>query len=289
MEPSVSSRPPAADPAGPSDQTEAGPFVLETILDDSGWWARRLSRKKRKLIDRIEGKVRAILAPGERVRYLSFGIGVSFLESYFLGWLMAYLNRRAILLTDRRIILLQIDRRDRPGVVVSQVRYGCIRKVGRTLLGNTRLTLGDDTHHVFAYVPRRDRKFLQKLTDWVDRSMTRESAGWEDLCPRCYTVVDGRPAACPSCGAAFKSAKKAGLLSLVFPGLGDMYMGHRKVAIFEMLVAMIFWLSALVPHPEYGPLTPLGFLIFGAIIVVFIHGSDAVATWYIAKKGIYPA
>lgn len=275
-------------------QTDAGepakpesPFALETILDRSTWSARRLSKKKTKLLARIERKVLGILEPGERVRYLTFGSGVSFWESYFLGWAMYYLNSRAILLTDRRMILVQIDWRRRPRELVSQIRYGAIRKVGRTLFGSTRMTLGDGKRHVLAYVPRRDRQFLRKLTDWIDRSLAKETTGWEDLCPHCYAKVTGRPAACPSCGGGIKSARKAGLLSLVFPGLGDLYLGHWKFALFEIPFTALIWLGVLMPDPAY-PMTPLGLLFTAVFMVVVVHGADALGTWYLARKGLYP-
>jgi hypothetical protein len=265
----------------------ANPFVLESILDRSTWRARRLSKKKVKLVARIEGRVRAILQEGERVRYVTFGSGVSFWESYWLGWVMYYLNRRAILLTDRRIILLQIDSKRRPRELVSQVRYGSIRKVKRTLLGNTAMTFGNGKRKVFAYVPKADRKFLQKLTAWTDSSLAPDAGGWEDLCPHCHAAVDGRPATCPECGGGIKSARTAGLRSLLFPGLGDLYLGHGKLALLEMGVTALIWLTAFIPDPEY-PLTPMGVLIMAVFIVVFVHGVDAVGTWYIGTKGLYP-
>lgn len=45
----------------------------------------------------------------------------------------------------------------------------------------------------------------------------------------------GRPAACPSCRGAIKSARKAGLLSLLFPGLGDLHLGLLLPAAFLVL------------------------------------------------------
>lgn len=97
-----------------------------------------------------------------------------------------------------------------------------------------------------------------------------------------------RPRACPHCGSAFKSARKAGLLSLLFPGLGDIYLGHWKFAIPEIAVASIIWLGFLMPNPEI-PLTASEMLVGAALIVLVFHGVDAVGTWYIGRKGHYPA
>lgn len=282
---------PTTEVAAPAGATRAapaaGPYALETILDRSTWAARRLSKKKQKLLTRVDGKVRRILEPGERVRYVTFGSGVSFWESYFLGWAMYYLNSRAILLTDRRMILLQIDARRRPRELVSQIRYGAIRKIGRTLLGNTRMTLGDGKRHVLAYVPRRDRKFLRRLTDWIEGSLQKETTGWQDLCPHCYKPVAGRPRMCSACRGGIKSARKAGLLSLLFPGLGDLYLGHWKFAIFEIGFAALLWMLVMMPDPEIEK-TPMVLLIMVTFVLVFFHIPDAIGTWYIGRKGLYP-
>lgn len=277
--------------AGASAGVSTSPYALETILDHSSWSARRLSRKKEKLLAGIDVKVRRILAPGERVRYLTFGSGVSFWESYFLGWAMYYLNSRAILLTDRRMILLQIDWRRRPKELVSQISYGAIRKVGRTLFGNTRMTLGDGKRHVLAYVPRRDRGFLQRLTSWIEGSLAKETTGWQDLCPHCYRPVAGRPRSCPQCRGGIKSARTAGLRSLLFPGLGDLYLGHWKFAVFEIAFTALIWLGVMlpvmVPDPEFE-VTAAGALTAAVILFVLIHVPDAIGTWYIGRKGLYP-
>lgn len=270
----------------------ASPYVFDTILDESTWSGRRLGKKKLKLLARIDPKLRAILEEDERVRYVTFGSGVSFLESYFLGWAMYYLNLRAIVLTDRRIVLIQIDSRRRPRELVSQVRYRSIGKIARTLLGNTKLTLGDGTAHVFSHVPRRDRKFLRNLGDWIGQSMARDPAGWEDLCPHCYNVVQGRPGVCPHCRGRFKSARRAGLLSLAFPGLGDVYLAHYGFAAMQIIVALFIWLSvamaALYPDPRY-PET-VGTIVGTAIFIfMFLHGMDAIGALFIARKGLYPA
>ena len=79
-----------------------------------------------------------------------------------------------------------------------------------------------------------------------------------------------------------------GRVTLLFPGPGDIYIGHWKFAIFEVLVAAMIWLAVLVPNPEY-PTTPVALLITAAIVVVFVHGVDAVATWFLARKAVYPA
>lgn len=264
-----------------------GPFVMETILDRSTWSAQRQSRRKSRLLARVESRVRAMLEQGERVRYVAFASGFSFWESFFLGWGMYYVNRRAILLTDRRMLLLQVDRRQRPKKLVSQIRYASIRQVTATFLGNTRLRLGDGSRHVIAYVPGRDRKVLQRLTEWMDRAAPRRGGGWEDLCPHCYAVIPDRPRRCPFCRGGIRWPREVGLLSLLWPGLGSLSLGFWRLALAEAAVAAAAWAAAWLTHATQ-PLTPFGFPVTGALIVLAVHVPDAVATWLAARAGLYP-
>lgn len=265
------------------------PYVFSSIFSDAGFLARRLSKKKFKLLRRIDDRLRTMLGTGERVRFLTFGSGVSFWESYFMGAVAPLMNRRAIALTDRRIILLQIDWRDRPRELISQIRYGAIDRIKRTIIGNTLFRLKDGAKRVFTGVPKVDRKFLQNLSALVGEHVnTSRGGGMEELCPHCHAVVNGRPRQCAACGGGFKSTRNAVLLSLLFPGFGDMYLGHWKFAVFEILFAAIVWTVVLLPDPQY-PMNPVSLMIMGGIVVLFMHVPDAIATFYMARKGIYPS
>ncbi len=59
---------------------------------------------------------------GEGVEFVSWGIEYALLEYYFMGFWAYSLNRRAVVLTDQRILLLQIDSRRRVRELKSEVR-----------------------------------------------------------------------------------------------------------------------------------------------------------------------
>ena len=56
--------------------------------------------------------------------------------------------------------------------------------------------------------------------------------------------------------------------------MGDIYLGHWKFAIVEILVAATVWLVFLIPDPNY-PMTLYGRIVGAVIIVVLVHGADA--------------
>ena len=92
-----------------------GSYRFSQIFSDQGWRARRRSKKTFKLLKKIDGALRAMLRDGEQAFFVSHGtVSLSFVEWYFLGWALHSLNRRAIILTNQRILLLQINWRQRP-------------------------------------------------------------------------------------------------------------------------------------------------------------------------------
>lgn len=266
-----------------------GPYDYRAMFSDASFSARRASKKRLRLLKRVDAALRPMLRPGERVAFLTSGVGYSFWESYFLGLITIYLNRRAIAVTNERLILIQIDSRQRPKELRSQIALTAVAGIRRTMFGNTVITLKEGKRYVFAYVPRPDRKVLTDLLSQRPPSVTAASFGTlEHLCPHCYQRVAEYPDACPGCSRGFKSAHRAGLLSLLFPGLGDFYLGHRGFGMLEMLVAALIWVGALLPDPQ-NPATAGGQVLTGAFIFLLFHVPDSIGTRYVGRKGLYPA
>jgi hypothetical protein len=263
-------------------------FAYETIFDASSFWARRRSRKKFRMLKRIGPRVRRLLWHGEKVRYLMRARGTPFWARYLAGAAIGVLNRRALIVTDRRIILLQIGNRHRPGELVEQIRYAAVDSLTGTPFGSVRIRCATGGTVTLTNIPRADRAFLVRLIEFTRSQIPREESGLEDLCSYCYKPVAGRPPACPHCRGAFKSVRRAALLSLVFPGIGDWYLGHHVIAAIEIAAAAIGWmwliglrLKSLVPAADIVAAAAVYFLV--------AHGTDALVTRQVARLGLYPA
>jgi hypothetical protein len=266
-----------------------GSYVFRQIFSDQGWRARRRSKKTFKLLKKIDVALRAVLRDGEQVFFLTHGTASpSFVEWYFLGVVLYYMNRRAIVLTNQRVLLLQIDSRWRPRHFRSQIRWECVAQLRTTALGNMKVTFHSGGSMMFTGVPRADRKWLANvMNDVIQKLDATDQTEVEQLCPRCFEQVDGRPVACPHCAVAFKSAKTARLLSLIFPGAGDLYLGHRGFALLEMFVAVVLWF-AIIGIAMDPAVDLVEALLIGFVMVLFVHGPDALTTYYIGKKGLAP-
>lgn len=64
-------------------------------------------------------------------------------------------------------------------------------------------------------------------------------------------------------------------------------MGHKKLATLELLFTVLIWVAVFFPDPE-NPMGLAAALVVAAFLVVFIHVPDAVGTWYLARRGVFP-
>jgi len=71
----------------------------------------------------------------------------------------------------------------------------------------------------------------------------------EDICPACYKELAKGLSACTTCDMAFKAPKKALMRSLILPGLGDFYLGHRVLGTLELFGSIIIWLALMKSTP----------------------------------------
>lgn len=270
------------------------PYRFDRVFRGGGWWARRLDRARLKLLRSVDASVRPLLAPEERVEAVTWGIEYSLVEHWLMGLWSLLLNRRAILATDRRLLLLQIDSRRRVRELRSQVRFAAVQRVARGSLGVLSLALKDRSRLVLTGMPRRDRRGLREQ---VQRGVEAARAlppvaGRENLCPHCGQRVAGFPERCSQCAKGFKSGSRAGWLSLLLPGLGDLYLGHRGLGVCELGGALLLWAffgTGLLTSLQGGELGALEAGVAAGFVFVLVHGADALITRRVGRKGIYPA
>lgn len=271
-------------------RTHDAPYRFDSIFEDGGWWARLRSKGKLRLLRRIDEDLREVLEDDEEVYFLSSGSDTSGIEAYLLGWWLFLLFRRAIVLTDRRILFLQIDIRSRPKELRSQLRYPAIAGVEKTLLGRAEFELQNGESEVLSFAPRRDAGRIREITEemrMMPAGSAARSGGVEHLCPHCYAVVERRQDRCSTCGGSFRSAERAAGLSLLLPGLGDQHLGHRWYAAVEAAGSLLVWLGFWIVVEAAGA-TAATVLLAGGIVFTVMHGLDAAVTWYVGRKAVYP-
>jgi hypothetical protein len=267
-----------------------GRYLYHHIFNDNGFFAKRRLARKFRIVQGVDAFLDKVLEPDEKVFHVTQGILNSFFEQMFLGWITNIINRKAFIFTSKRLLLVQLKGKEKLGDLKAVIRYAGIKRLTKTWYGLLKIELHNGNAYSFIGVPKNDQKFMATTIQGLIEMTASEASkdGLINLCPECGAHVEGFPPSCAACGKPFKSAAKAAWLSLVFPGLGDFYLGHRGLAALEMVGTALVWLSIFIPDGE-EPLTGLELGVMAAIVLVIVHGLDALVTRHTGRKGIYPA
>ncbi|MFZ1864234.1 MAG: hypothetical protein WAU39_08445 [Polyangiales bacterium] len=244
----------------------------------------RRDRKRAKILSEAEPVLKRALGPLEVVRFATNGVRQLIWWMLTAGSMNPFANRTTLVLTDKRVLLIHTDWRYRPCLFANQLP---LERVVATTGRNSYVFIRSGREQLmFHGVRRSEAHHLRNLL----ASASGSEGGWQNLCPHCFASIEGAPEACPRCGERFKSFKTAALRSLIFPGLGDFYLGYRKYALLEMLGAGILWgifLSTLIPAVRLqgakGALLALPML----ALILAVHGGDAWLTRNKARLGLH--
>ncbi|MGB5809056.1 MAG: hypothetical protein WBG86_00925 [Polyangiales bacterium] len=245
---------------------------------------RRRDRKRADMLRKAEPVLQRALGPMEVVRFVTSGARQLAWGLVTAGSMNPFTNRTTFVLTDRRILLIHTDRKGRPRMFASQLP---LERIETTSGRHSYIFIRSGREQLMFHGTKRgEAKYLRRLLD----TTPIDEGGWQNLCPRCFFAMDDAPDTCTGCGEPFKSPRKAALRSLVFPGLGDFYLGYRGYAVLQTFGAGLLWamfLTVLVPAVRArgfeGVLIALPVLAF----VALVHGGDAILTWAKARSGLH--
>lgn len=260
-----------------------GIYRFTTMFREAEWRERRAARRNFKLLKRMDGEIRDTLFSGEWVHFLTTARGLSFWERWVVGW------RRAVVLTDGRLILFQLGSWGWPTPLRSQLSYDSVEGVEVGRWGHIRVALGSSGSLTLRGVPRDDRETVTEILNRHSLPTLGEehASGLQEICPYCGLALEGRPGSCPRCLRGFKRPWIAAFLSLLVPGAGNYYLDHKAFAVLELLAAAALWIAYLFGAEMWG-YPELRSAVEPRWFFAAIHGSDALFTWYVGRRGIYP-
>jgi hypothetical protein len=245
----------------------------------------RRDRKRAKILRRAEPVLRRALGPLEVVRFATHGV-----RQLMRWWLLTagsmnpFANRTTLVLTNQRVLLIHTDWRYRPCLFANQLP---LERIVATTGRNSYVFIRSPQEQLMFHGMRRSEAlYLRSLLESTDA----KEGGWQNLCPHCFAVIDGAPEACPKCGERFKSFKKAALRSLIFPGLGDFYLGYRKYALLEIVGAGALWaifLTTLIPAVRLKGVQGILLALPMLALIAVVHAGDAWLTRNKARTGLH--
>lgn len=265
-------------------------YAMSEILPPNrkGHYRTRRNKFKLKILTVVKPTLDALLQQDERVMRIGGGTAYYPAEIFFgNGFLTMLYNRYALVATDRRLVMINTNHR-MTGLrhYLFQMPYSEIKKVSRGLFRTSlNLVRKKGRRRLFTSMKMA---FTRELRTYIAAQLTPETAAVTDakplecLCPACTTALPGYTAACGACGATFKSARKAALRSLLLPGWGDWYLGHRLLGGLELMGSLFVWSIALNLLFQGGA-EDAG---LAACILLFYNGFDALLTRHMARKGV---
>jgi predicted Zn finger-like uncharacterized protein len=268
-------------------------FVLEEILPPNrkGKYRYGKNKYKVKILKAVHEKLAAILQDSEKVFRIGRGTAYYPLEIFLGNGLLTMMyNHYALAATSKRLLFININARTtHPTHYLFQMPYQDVAKI-KSGIFSTSLILYRKAggRRIFMYVKRHISKAFQAFVK--ERTAEAGTAGKplsanENLCPECFAALEKKLKQCPACSTPFKEPRKALIRSLILPGLGDIYLGHRFLGILEMVGSLVVWflvLSFLISGQAEG-------IVSAAILLLFYNGLDALLTYHMAKKGYMAA
>jgi hypothetical protein len=273
------------------------PIDAESVFPEGdGFLERRAAAARAKLLAGLRQMLLVALEPGERIRYAARGIERGAVGRSALAQLASQI---ALVLTDRRLLMVQVNRKGAPRDVKNQARLGAIRVAKSGVLSPFEVRLQDGTRLRWAGVPRRDgRTLAARLPERVPVEQVGSGPSLEHLCPACLKVVPGRVGDArlcpnPSCRIPFREPGRAILLSVLMPGLGELYLRHHLLGSVGFLVslgllALVAFLAIQAAVIGTGNGEALALLVPAAIVFVGSRAVEYFLVRQMARKGLVP-
>jgi predicted Zn finger-like uncharacterized protein len=266
-----------------------GYYAMSEILKPNrrGNYRTRLNKLKLKILTAVKPTLDQLVKEDEKIMRIAGGTAYFPIEIFFGNGIFTMLyNRYAVVATNRRLVMINTNHRmTKPGHYLFQMGYDEIKKVSRGLFRTSlSLTRKKGKRRIFTSIKMA---FTAELQSYIKPLITQGQTmpqGYvldENLCPSCYAGLPAGLDKCTVCHAAFKTAKSATLRSLLLPGWGDLYLGHRFLGCCELAGSLIVWSIVLGMLAEGGT-ENVGITLF---LLAFYNGFDALLTRHMARKG----
>ncbi|MDH3347569.1 MAG: zinc-ribbon domain-containing protein [Desulfobulbaceae bacterium] len=246
------------------------------------------NKLKVKILDAVSDTLHRMLNKDEKVMRIAKGLAYYPAELFFgNGYLTMMYNHYAIICTDRRIIFININSRVKKVThYLFQLPYNELKNVKKGwLFGRIIFNRKKGARKIFNSIKRSLAKetaeYITTKINSPSTSPSKADTSLEDLCPSCFVSLQKNLIDCPKCKVDFKSPVKAALRSLLLPGLGDIYLGHKLIGTFELFGALFVWFIVGSILMEGGN----GSLVTAIFILFMVNGVDGMMTYFMGKKG----
>jgi hypothetical protein len=197
------------------------------------------------------------------------------MEPFTSGWMIYYIKRCVLVVTDRRILHFPAKSNYSPRHSIAQIRYGDVDTIMASTFLSRKFTVKykNGKKEVFLYVKETPK--LKAVLNEVRMSGQQPTTYGtrHHLCPNCTAPLLTGEYLCPSCKLEFKNERKARNLSILYPGGGYFYTGHPFLGIGDaivetFLIAMVLTALVNLATGAEGDAALPGVVLFGVILLI---------------------
>jgi TM2 domain-containing membrane protein YozV len=263
-----------------------------------GEFKERLQRQQLKMLEDYVPLLRQFLEPDEEIQLAMQGCSpTTTLEQLTTGWIIAYIKRCILVVTNKRILHFPAKGNFKPRHSIAQIRFGDVDEIKAGSFFGRRFTVKykNGKKETFLYV--REASRLKSLIPRLQLQgrMPTPARGRHHLCPKCTAPLTAGEYTCKTCGLEFKNEKKAVLISLVVPGGGYFYTNHPIMGIQDFLVesGLILAVAAMAigaasSSNEVAPLVFFGILLALEKLYTVYHAKHYVREYIPVDKHVEP-
>jgi hypothetical protein len=229
----------------PASSVGLGFLINQSIAfsNHKGVFKERLKKQQLKILKPITPLLKQFLEPGEEVLLAMRGCSpMSFMEQFTTGWIIYYIKRCVLVVTNQRILHFPTKQNYSPRHSIAQIRFGDVDTIKPSTFLGRKFTVNykNGSKETFLYV-KDMKKFKAVLNDIRMAAQQPTSYGIRHhLCPKCTAPLVVGEYFCPSCKIEFKNEKKAQMLSILIPGGGYFYTGHHILGIVDAIIETSF-------------------------------------------------
>jgi hypothetical protein len=238
---------------------------------------RRTMNLQLKLLRPLAPMLKQLLAKDEEILLAARACSpMSWFEQATTGWIVMYLKRCVLVVTNKRILHFPARHNYAPKKSVAQILYRDIAEAKlRGFLGCVlTLRYKSGKKESFNYVMRAEfTKLKTLLPGLANQGEPSEVGERHHLCPRCQARLVKGKFTCPDCHLTFKDGDQALKLSILYPGGGYFYTRHPFLGIGDALtegILLIMVIAGLIDWltGEGGEEAWVSVVAFGTVLII---------------------
>jgi hypothetical protein len=242
-----------------------------------------IMKRQLKVLKEFAPMLKQVMKPDEEILLaVKASSPMSWFEQMVTGWIIYYLKRCVLVITNERILHFPTRLNFKPKASIAQIVYGDIAEAKVSGFFGRALTIKyrNGKKESFNYIQAAEFKKLKTILPRLSKGGQPSEVGERHhLCPRCQARLLAGKYTCPSCRLQFKDGERAVKLSVLYPGGGYFYTRHLLLGIGDAItegVLLIFVIAGLIDALTGQGDTEAWFSMFFFLAILIIEKAQTI-------------